>query len=280
MLSFQPSSDIGEFIAYLNAEIRLSDGWEWDENASEDGGVIEEVWWTPVELDFRIRLTLRWSPSGALETLSAEPVGGAEGWREVLQMLFERADQRAHEAYRQLYDTQHKYAYIGWTLSGSFEFGSIRLEPWSVPDGVGAAVERIILVSFPYGGTDHQDAISRSHTLASEFAAFLSVVLRAGFYIIRREGRWTVDGRKSLAFPFDREGAVPAGTVDASRTAVDFDRVGARRFTVKQYVRGGGQCVERCDLRGRKQQKGRTLLHFLDPLYLGELQVQGGREGV
>ena len=101
MLTFQPTSPVDDFIAYLNAEIRVSGNWAQDERDTEDGGMLEEVWWSPDDLEAQVHLQLKWAADDALESIVADSDGGGD-WQPVVLNLLRRADQRAREADRAL----------------------------------------------------------------------------------------------------------------------------------------------------------------------------------
>ena len=225
MLTFRPTSPVDDFIAYLNAEIRVSGDWAQDERNTEDGGVLEEVWWSPPDLEAKVRLQLKWDDDDHLESIVANSDWGGD-WQPIVLNLLRSADQRAREADRALFDTVHRFTHIGRYLSGHFNFGSIRVEPWPYPDKPGVVSERVLLITIPLKGTDAQDAYSLSHGLASEFVAFFSLILGTGLYVIRREERWTADGRSTLAFPHAERGGVQPGRIDDQGTDIEFDLVG------------------------------------------------------
>ena len=254
MLTFQPTSPVDDFIAYLNAEIRVSGNWAQDERDTEDGGMLEEVWWSPDDLEAQVHLQLKWAADDALESIVADSDGGGD-WQPVVLNLLRRADQRAREADRALFDTVHRFAYIGRHLSGRFNFGSIRVEPWPYPDKPGVVSERVLLITIPFKGTDAQDAYSVSHGLASEFVAFFSLILGTGLYIIRREERWTADGRSTLAFPLAERGEAHPGRIDDHGTEIEFDLIGHRgnEIAIPAFAESLWVSVEKLAANDRRQ---------------------------
>lgn len=200
---YTPKSDPSEFVSQLNADLRASGDWAWDDIEHEDGSYSEEMFWSPTGLASReVHFRLDWTAKRHFKLLEYTQVGDDDP--DILEnvcTLLVRADCRAANIERTEYVTRHRFAYIGQNLGGAYQLGAVRIAPEIFPDSPGVMVERVVDISVPKKGVDFADAQSQTTEVAVVMAGFLSVVLRVGLYRIIREDRWTLNGRESLGFP-------------------------------------------------------------------------------